>query len=293
MNILITGSSGQLGQALKNKKIKTKSYKYFFKSKNNLDVTKYKKIHEFIIKNKISVIINCAAYTNVDNAENFKIKANKINNLSVKNLSLISKKYKILLIQISTDYIFSSNKKKIFFENDLKNPKNYYGITKLRAENQILKYKPLAIIIRTSWLYSEFSNNFVKTIFNLIQKRKNIELNNNAYGSPTNANDLANFIYLTLSKKYLFIFKENIIFHYSNKGCISRYQFIKKIIEFSKIRKKIKIIKKYSSNKNTNIRPCCSCLRGKNFKIIKEFKYIKWDKSLLKCINKLNKNAKI
>ena len=288
-SILVTGGSGQLAQALKKNKIKKNKFKYFFTSKKKLDICKYKEIESFIIKNKINIIINCAAFTNVDLAEINVTKANKVNNLSVKNLSLICIKYKILLVQISTDYVFNGNKKKFFFEYDKSLPKNKYGLTKLMGEKQILGYDIDSIIIRTSWLYSEFSNNFVKNIFNIINKNKNIELRNNSYGSPTYADDLAKFIYLVLSKKkYLFLFKKNYIFHFANLGCISRYQFVKKIIEFSQI-KNIKIIKSYSNKNIKNIRPNCSCLKSKNLKIIKEFKYIKWDKSLLKCINKLKK----
>lgn len=288
-SILVTGGSGQLAQALKKNKIKKNKFIYFFTSKKKLDICKYKEIESFIIKNKINIIINCAAFTDVDLAEINVNKANKVNNLSVKNLSLICIKYKILLVQISTDYVFNGNKKKFFFEYDKSLPKNKYGLTKLMGEKQILNYDIDSVIIRTSWLYSEFSNNFVKNIFNIINKNKNIELRNNSYGSPTYADDLAKFIYLVLSKKkYLFLFKKNYIFHFANLGCISRYQFVKKIIEFSKI-KNIKIIKSFPDKNIKNIRPNCSCLKSKNLKIIKEFKYIKWDKSLLKCINKLKK----
>lgn len=292
MNILITGGLGQLANALKKNKRKNINNKFFFTSKKNLDITNYKEIKNFIIEKKINIIINCAAYTDVDKAQINRKIANKVNNLSVKNLAILSKKYKVLLIQISTDYVFSSNSKKYFYENDTRSPINHYGITKLKGENQIFKYKPNSIIIRTSWLYSEFSNNFVKTIYNLIKKGRNIELKNNSYGSPTNANDLAKFIYLILSKKYLFLFEKNLVFHYSNLGCISRYLFIKKIIQYSKVSENIKIIKKLPLDSSYNIRPACSCIRSNNLNIIKEFNYIKWDKSLLRCINKIKKNEK-
>ena len=292
MNILITGGLGQLAKALKMNKKKNIYYKYFFTSRKKLDITNYNEVENFIIKKKINVIINCAAYTDVDNAQINRKIANKVNNLSVKNLAILSKKYKVLLIQISTDYVFSSDSIKCFYENDTKSPINYYGLTKLKGENQIFKYKPNSIIIRTSWLYSEFSNNFVKTIYNLISKGRNIELKNNSYGSPTNANDLAKFIYLTLSKKYLFLFEKNHVFHYSNFGCISRYLFIKKIIQYSKVGKNIKIIKKLPLDSYYDIRPTCSCIGSNNLKIIKELNYNKWDKSLLRCINKIKKNEK-
>lgn len=285
-NILITGASGQLGLALK-KNIPTKNnFNLFFLSKKKLSIVNSSKLEKFFIKNNINLLINCAAFTNVDESEINKKLSNNINNLSLIKISKLVKKYNIYLIHISTDYVFSSNTKKFFNESATPNPKNYYGTTKLNGEKNIIIIKPYAIIIRTSWLYSEFSKNFVKTIFNLIIKKKDIYLNNNSYGSPTNANDLAKFIYKVANySKYKFFYKENYIFHFSNEGCVSRYNFTKKIALYAGIKSKINVIK--SNPIQNEIRPKCSCLKSKNLNKISDFKYIKWDKSLLKCVKEL------
>lgn len=291
MNILVTGGEGQLGISIKNNIPKNTKNNFFFTSKKEINIDNFKKLDLFIKKNNIKLIINCAAYTNVDKSEINLNTANKVNNLALKKIALLCKNNNIFLIHISTDYVFNSNKKKYFNECSEVNPKNIYGMSKLDGEKQILRLKPQAIIIRTSWLYSEYSKNFVKSIYNKIINGQDIVLVNNSYGSPTNANDLAKFVLIIANNsKYKFLFDTNKIFHFSNKGCVSRYELVKKIIIFSKNEKNVKLIKKSLSNSKNSIRPFCSCLNSIRLKKIKGFKYRKWENSLLKCIKILKKN---
>lgn len=291
MNILVTGGEGQLGLAIKNNIPNNQKNNFFFTSKKNINIDNYKKLELFIKKNNIKLIINCAAYTDVDKSERNFNKANKVNNLALKKIALISKNHNLFLVHISTDYVFNGNKKKYFNELAEEYPKNIYGLSKLNGEKQILQIKPKAIIIRTSWLYSEYSKNFVKSIFNKIMNDQDIVLLNNSYGSPTNANDLAKFIYkIANNSEYKFLFDTNKILHFSNKGCVSRYEFVKKIIIFSKHKKNIKLIKKSYVNSKNSIRPFCSCLNSIRLEKIRGFKYNKWENSLLKCIKVLKKN---
>jgi dTDP-4-dehydrorhamnose reductase len=291
MNILVTGGKGQLGISIKNNIPKNTKNNFFFTSKKEINIDNFKKLDLFIKKNKIKLIINCAAYTNVDKSEINLNTANKVNNLALKKIALLCKNNNIFLVHISTDYVFNSNKKKYFNELAEVNPKNIYGTSKLDGEKQILRTKPKAIIIRTSWLYSEYSKNFVKSVYNKIRNGQDIVLVNNSYGSPTNANDLARFILkITNNSKNKVLFDTNKIFHFSNKGCISRYEFVKKIIIFSENKKNVKLIKKSFANSKNSIRPFCSCINSIRLKNIKGFKYSKWENSLLKCIKVLKKN---
>ena len=294
MNILITGSSGQLGQAIKKNFSFQKKYKIFLYSKKKLNINNYEKINKLISRENIFLIINCAAFTNVDKAELKKKEANKINNQALYNISKVVRSNDILLIHISTDYVYNSERKILIEENFTTNPKNYYGLTKLKGEKQILKIKPKAIIIRTSWLYSEFSSNFVKNIIKKIDLNEQINLNNNSYGSPTNANDLAKFIIKILKTKgYTNFFEKNAIFNFSNSGCINRYKFVKRIINLYNPKYNHKVLLKISNDNNSYIRPKCSCISSKYAKKIFKFNDLKWDKSLIKCIKDIKKKEQL
>ncbi|WP_457617955.1 SDR family oxidoreductase, partial [Lutibacter sp.] len=165
IHVLVTGSKGQLGLELASLKSNFLNYNFFFTDKSQLNITNFKAVSTFILKNKIEVLINCAAYTNVDKAEDEPDLANEINHLAVKNLAEITKKHQLKLIHISTDYVFDGNSSIPYTENESTNPQNVYGITKLNGEKALLKVNPPnAVIIRTAWLYSSFGKNFVKTI---------------------------------------------------------------------------------------------------------------------------------
>lgn len=231
MNILVTGSKGQLGQELQ-RMSESINNNYLFTDLNELDITNYNAIDRYFRENDIQVIVNCAAYTNVDKAEDDIAQANLINNQGVKNLALISKKYDATLIHISTDYVFQGDKNTPYSENHTTNPLGIYGKTKREGEISLIETGSKHMIFRTSWLYSIFGNNFVKTIIKLANERDTLNVVFDQVGSPTHAKDLAKAIYEIIETDK--ICSEG-IFHYSNEGVCSWYDFAKEICEVKNI----------------------------------------------------------
>jgi dTDP-4-dehydrorhamnose reductase len=231
-NILITGSSGQLGSEVYSLS-SNYNYNFFFTSRDTLDISNEDDIKSFCKKNNITHIINCAAYTAVDKAENDEKLANEINNIAVKNIANISKELNISLVHISTDYVFDGTNHIPYNEDNITNPNGVYGQTKLDGENAMIKVNPSnSIIIRTSWVYSSFGNNFVKTMLNLSKKLDTLGVIFDQVGTPTYAKDLAKTILDILPK----VSNSKVqIYHYSNEGSISWYDFAKAIFEISKI----------------------------------------------------------
>jgi dTDP-4-dehydrorhamnose reductase len=202
-----------------------------------LNLETLESIQSYFVRNDIDIIINCAAYTKVDQAEEDQIQANLINHNAVRELAKISKKSKIKLIHISTDYVFNGHKKEPYTEDDKTSPINIYGKTKLAGELAIISTMPFnSIIIRTGWVYSEFGNNFVKTILNLATKSNTLDIVSDQIGTPTYAYDLANLILQIVgSESFLENEKPTSIFHYSNEGKSSWYEFAKEVISISGI----------------------------------------------------------
>jgi dTDP-4-dehydrorhamnose reductase len=244
MRILVTGKDGQLGRSIykvinSNTNIKIgsnqKSNEFIFVGREELDLSKEKSVASYFDKQyKFNIIINCAAYTAVDKAEEESELANQINHLAVKQLAEIANKQKIKLIHISTDYVFDGESNKPYTEMDNTNPINVYGKTKLSGEKALQKEMPTnAIIIRTSWLYSEFGNNFVKTMLRLGKEKDVLNVVSDQMGSPTYATDLAESILNIIDNKDKDQPTE--IYHYSNEGGTSWYDFAKKIIKVAKI----------------------------------------------------------
>lgn len=285
-NILITGSNGQLGNCLKEVAANLE-YKFHFKEKNDFDITNYYIISDFLKKNKIDILINCAAYTDVNSAETNRIISNDINVNGVDNIAKLCSIFKIQLIHISTDYVFDGMKKNPYLEYDQTNPINFYGKTKLEGENCILKYNlPKSIIIRTSWLYSIYSNNFVNKIFRSVLEKSEIDVVEDEIGSPTNANDLAETIFHIIPK---IDNSETEIYHFSNKGYCSRYQLALKINQIINGRVYVNGVKQ---NRNLIIRPKFSALNCDKISNDFNIKIIDWEKSLIKYLNKLKINLR-
>lgn len=230
-NIFVTGGNGQLGSELKEIAPNYQDYNFLFTDVKDLDITNHTAVAAFIERNNITVIINCAAYTAVDKAEEQVDLANNINHLAVANFAQIAKKNTIKLIHISTDYVFDGTSYKPYIETDVPNPQSVYGQTKLDGELAIQAVNPAnSIIIRTSWVYSKFGNNFVKTMLRLAETRDEISVVADQIGTPTNVADLANTILSILTK----INNESVeLFHYSNDGVCSWYDFAKAIFEFT------------------------------------------------------------
>ena len=249
MRILVTGKNGQLGRSIyKLVNTDTKidnnqsSNEFIFVGREELDLSSESGINHYFDNNdKFDIIINCAAYTQVDKAEQEVELANQINHLAVKQLASIASKQKAKLIHISTDYVFDGDSNKPYLETDKPNPINVYGKTKLAGEKALQEIMPTnAMIIRTSWVYSEYGNNFVKTMLNLGKERDELNVVSDQIGSPTYATDLAGAILEIIDNKDKKQSTE--IYHYSNEGEISWYDFAKEIFELVDIRCAVKPI---------------------------------------------------
>lgn len=249
MRILVTGKDGQLGQSLRKvvralAKINNRhrSNKFTFVGRQELDLSNNVNINNYLnSNNKFDIIINCAAYTAVDKAEEDKELANQINHLAVKQLAEISYKHQTKLIHISTDYVFNGQSDEPYLETDIVNPINVYGKTKLAGEKALQEIMSTdAIIIRTSWVYSEYGNNFVKTMLKLSKERNELSVVNDQIGSPTYATDLAKAILGIINNKH---YQDKNwptqVCHYSNEGKISWYEFAKEIFKLAEIDCKI------------------------------------------------------
>ncbi len=231
-NILVTGSNGQVGSELR-ELANRYSYSFFFTTKDDLDITNEEDIKVFVKTNNIDTIINAAAYTAVDKAEDDKENADLINRKAVKKLAELSKKNNIKLIHISTDYVFDGKAYKPYIEEQQTNPNSVYGQTKLDGENEMIKINPHnSIIIRTSWVYSSFGNNFVKTMLRLGKDKDSLDVIFDQVGTPTYARDLAKTILDILPN-----IKNNkvSIYNYSNEGVLSWYDFAKEIMRMAKL----------------------------------------------------------
>jgi dTDP-4-dehydrorhamnose reductase len=276
-NILVTGGNGQLGSELKELAPNYPDYIFFFRDVKDLDICNHNAVRCFLITNNIDTIINCAAYTAVDKAETEPELSNAINHLAVANFAQISKEKNIKLIHISTDYAFDGTNHKPYVEADTPNPQSVYGETKLDGELAMRKTNPAnSIIIRTSWVYSKFGNNFVKTMLRLAETRDEINVVADQIGTPTNAADLAQAILTILPK----LKNEEVeLFHYSNEGVCSWYDFALAIFTIKGILTKVNPIesKKYPTPAK---RPYYSVLNKAKIKNQFNIKISHWEHSL-------------
>ena len=275
MRILITGANGQLGQEFKNN-LSNSNHKFYFTNVNELDITKKKEILDYVTIYKIELIINCAAYTNVDDAEINKRQAIKVNLDAVKNLIEICEEKKLKMIHFSTDYVYNSDNLNPINEDSNINPINYYGISKREGEKIIEKSSSDSIIIRTSWLYSMYGNNFVK---NMIQKGENgdkIYVINDQFGCPTYSKDLVD---CTLNIVDSNKFNKHKVYNFSNEGFTNWFEFTKKIFELKKITCDILPVDS-NSYKTTASRPKFSITDKSRIKDIFNLKIRSWDEAL-------------
>ena len=238
MRILVTGKNGQLGKSIH--KIVANNEQtddFVFVGREELDLSNENNIARYFENNVFDTIINCAAYTAVDKAEEEEVLANKINHLAAAQLSQIAKNQQAKLIHISTDYVFDGESDKPYIETDETNPINVYGRTKLAGEKALQEIMPTnVVIIRTSWVYSEYGDNFVKTMLKLGQEREELNVVGDQIGSPTYATDLANVILdIVQNVEFKEPSQTTQIYHYSNEGEISWHEFAKEIFKIEKI----------------------------------------------------------
>lgn len=227
--ILVTGANGQLGQSILEQSKNYKEIECFFVTRNELDITNEELINHYFEDKSFDFVVNCAAYTAVDKAEDDQENAYLVNAKATELLSKITHQKGIPFIHISTDYVFDGTEAQPRLETDQTNPIGVYGQTKLDGENLALENNPKTIILRTAWVYSRFGNNFVKTMLRLFNDKDSISVVADQIGSPTNAIDLADAILTIISKDDLTYG----IFNYSNEGECSWFEFAQKIKEFS------------------------------------------------------------
>ena len=283
LNVLVTGSNGQLGSDIKELSIDYK-YNFYFTDRNELDISNLHAITEFVNNNNINTIINCAAYTAVDKAESDIENADKINHLAVKYLAQISKEKNIKLIHISTDYVFDGTNHMPYVETDITNPNGVYGQTKLDGEKAMQEINPEnSIIIRTSWVYSSYGANFVKTMLRLGKEKEQLGVIFDQVGTPTYAGDLAKAILDIISN----IKNGKVeIYNYSNEGVLSWYDFAKEIMHMTKSTCQVNPIETIEYPTPAK-RPHYSLLNKS--KIKKEFNITipYWKDSLDECLQKM------
>lgn len=227
MNILVTGSNGQLGSELRQLEKTVPQHTFYFTDVAELDITKADDSTAFCKSNDIDVIVNCAAYTAVDKAEDEPELAMLINATAVENLAKAAKANSAKLIHVSTDYVFDGTACSPYSTDHPTAPTSVYGETKLKGEQAAIAVWPETVIIRTSWLYSTFGNNFVKTMIRLGNERDSLSVVFDQVGSPTNAADLASAIITIINQDC----KVSGIFHFSNEGVCSWYDFAHSIMQ--------------------------------------------------------------
>lgn len=285
MNILVTGANGQLGNEMQ-RVAKTSSNHYIFTDVAQLDITDREAVLRAVKDNSIQVIVNCAAYTNVDKAEDDSETADLINNKAVENLAIAARENDATLIHISTDYVFKGDRCTPCREDWETDPLGVYGITKLAGEKSIERTGCRHIIIRTAWLYSPFGKNFVKTMQKLTAEKDSLKVVFDQVGTPTYAGDLADAIAHIIETGQL---GKQGIYHFSNEGVCSWYDFAREICELS--------------GHTCNIQPCHSDefpskVKRPHFSVLDKTK-IKdtfgievpyWKDSLKKCIRELAAN---
>lgn len=281
MKILVTGAGGQLAQSIKEISKNYKNFDFDFLTKEDLNLIDFENLIKQTANNKYDVVINCAAYTNVEYSTTAPGNALKGNSKIVKNLAKVSKINNFFIVHFSTDYVFDGKKRTPYNEDDDKNPINYYGATKLLGENNLINFSNNACIIRTSWLYSSYGNNFVKNIIKKAKENESINVVNDQMGSPTYAPDLAKVVLDILPK---IMKKEGVnIYHYCNKDYTNWFNFAKTIINYANLKCLVKPIATHEL-KSGILRPFYSVLDTS--KIVDEFNISipKWQDSLKECI---------
>lgn len=290
MKILVIGKNGQLGRSIHKIVINNELRNVFvFVGRGELDFSQNDNIEKYFKENSFDVVVNGAAYTAVDKAESEIELTNQINHLAVRKLAEIAYKKNIKLIHISTDYVFDGEACLPYSETDQVNPNGVYGKTKLEGEQNCLKENPHVLIIRTSWLYSAFGNNFVKTMLKLGNEKKELNVVFNQVGTPTYAADLAGAILLIIqdSEKEREKFVPG-IYHYSNEGVASWYDFANAVFEISRLNCQVKPV--LSNEFPTQAkRPNFSVLDKSKIKNTFRLKIPFWRESLGICLKKLEK----
>ncbi|MBQ0136540.1 MAG: dTDP-4-dehydrorhamnose reductase [Bacteroidales bacterium] len=278
MNILITGCNGQLGTEMRNLSAQHTNHTYFFTDVQELDITNRQAVLDFVQNNNIDLIVNCAAYTNVDKAEEDEVTARLINAQAVENLASAGCK----IIHVSTDYVFSGDEHVPCRESDPVAPRTAYGRTKYEGEQLLLNTNPQAIIFRTAWLYSPYGNNFVKTMLKYGREKDELRVVYDQIGTPTYAEDLAMAIYAAIEAPQWHAG----IYHFTNEGVCSWFDFTVEILRQAGVTCKVTPILSSEYQYKTP-RPHYSVLDKAKVKTTFGITIPYWTDSLAKCLKRL------
>ncbi|MDR1556881.1 MAG: dTDP-4-dehydrorhamnose reductase [Tannerellaceae bacterium] len=284
--ILVTGASGQLGSSLQLLSAGSPDdYRFLFTDVDTLDICNKEFLLSYVQANDVGYIVNCAAYTAVDEAEDNELPAMRINSEAVRNLGEVAQALRARIIHISTDYVFDGKSSLPYVENDYTCPVSVYGRTKESGEKFLRAVCPEALIIRTAWLYSAFGHNFVKTMLRLGKERSELRVVSDQIGTPTYAGDLAAAILSIIRSAEAGNFKAG-IFHYSNEGVCSWYDFARKIFQLTNTGCRVFPIetKDYPTRA---LRPQYSVLNKRKIKETYGLSIPHWEESLHYMINRI------
>ena len=300
MVVLVTGANGQLGQSIQFIANQYPNVQFIYTDYQELDITNFESCHTVFAKYKPQFCINTAAYTAVDKAESEAEKAHLINVIGPENLAKVCKEYNTILLHISTDFIFDGTSTSLsmtngYKETDIPNPQSVYGQTKLDGEIAIQKNWEKHFIVRTSWVYSQFANNFMKTMLRLASERDNLSVVNDQIGTPTNAVDLAEVLMVIIVSSFKFASPVRFhsgqvssfgIYNFSNEGQCSWYDFANEIFHQKGIKIDLKPIPT-SAYPTPAKRPAYSVLDKTKIKSTFDIKINDWQTSLRVCLNLL------
>ena len=283
--ILVTGANGQLGQCLQKISSQFEEFEFIFTDSETLDITNKEEVNDFFWQNAPDFCINAAAYTAVDLAETDVEKAFLVNADGTENLAEACAENNAQFIHVSTDYVFDGENNLAYTEEDFTNPLGVYGASKLAGDELALEVNPCSVILRTSWVYSEFGKNFVKTMLNLFAAKEELNIVADQFGQPTNANDLAEAIMKIIKSEKI----TPGIFNFSNLGRISWFDFAEKIAELSDAKIKLNAIET-SQYPTPAKRPKNSVLDLDKISKTYAIQLKPWEESLEGCVQILQNN---
>ena len=283
--ILVTGANGQLGQCLQKISSQFEEFEFIFTDSETLDITIKEEVNDFFWQNAPDFCINAAAYTAVDLAETDIEKAFLVNADGTENLAEACAENNAQFIHVSTDYVFDGENNLAYTEEDFTNPLGVYGASKLAGDELALEVNPCSVILRTSWVYSEFGKNFVKTMLNLFATKDELNIVADQFGQPTNANDLAEAIMKIIKSEKI----TPGIFNFSNLGRISWFDFAEKIAELSEAKIKLNAIET-SQYPTPAKRPKNSVLDLDKISKTYAIQLKPWEESLEDCVQILQNN---
>lgn len=287
MVVLVTGANGQLGQSIQSIAYKYPNIQFVYTDFQEMDITNFENCQAVFAKYQPHFCINTAAYTVVDKAESESDKAHLINAVGPENLAKVCKEFDTILVHISTDFIFDGTSKVPYLETDIPNPKSIYGQTKLDGELAIQKNWEKHFIVRTSWVYSQFANNFMKTMLRLASERDSLSVVNDQIGTPTNAVDLAKVLLKIIQLPITNHPSPFGIYNFSNEGICSWYDFAKEIFNQKSIAITLSPIptELYPTPAK---RPAYSVLDKTKIKAVFQIEIQDWKDSLKECLKQLN-----